>query len=294
MNEWITPAPLIDLAAEFPELAPYARTTTRLHPRRGEPSVHDSSLGGPLLWPADEPWPIQPGSYFGPFDDTPVPAVPLLQLYRRDVAQLPFPKGADLLQLLWYPIEHATTDSGDPEIMMLWRDSASVTDALSDVPRDDSDYPYVPLPCVLHPEPGVVEYPSRNADLPEGWDRSRLDGFEEESGWGAFYTLFVASGVKVGGWPSFCQEPVWPDCPDCGRRMECLLTLQEREWDGEGWKRWIPLADEQFRTSLASGTFREDQLAAQFPSGIDLGGGCINLFYCSVCPDMPYAQWYDR
>lgn len=294
MNEWITPAPLIDLAAEFSELAPYARTTTRLHPRRGEPSVHDSSLGGPLLWPADEPWPIQPGSYFGPFDDTPVPAVPLLQLYRRDVAQLPFPKGADLLQLLWYPIEHATTDSGDPEIMMLWRDSASVTDALSDVPRDDSDYPYVPLPCVLHPEPGVVEYPSRNADLPEGWDRSRLDGFEEESGWGAFYTLFVASGVKVGGWPSFCQEPVWPDCPDCGRRMEYLLTLQEREWDGEGWKRWIPLADEQFRTSLASGTFREDQLAAQFPSGIDLGGGCINLFYCSVCPDMPYAQWYDR
>lgn len=122
VNEWITPAPLIDLAVEFPELVFYVRTTTRLHPRRGEPGVRDSSLGGPLLWPVDEPWPIQPGSHFGPFDDTPVPAVPLFQLYRRDVAQLPFPEGTDLLQLLWYPIEHATTDSGNPEIMLFWRD----------------------------------------------------------------------------------------------------------------------------------------------------------------------------
>jgi len=294
MNQWTTPAPPIDAAVEFPELARYARTTTRLHPRRGEPSVHDSSLGGPLLWPAREPWPIQPGSHFGPFDDTPVPAVPLLQLYRRDVAQLPFPEGTDLLQLLWYPFEHATTDSGDPEIMMVWRDLKNLTDTLTEVPRDDSDYPNVPIPCVLHPEPGVVEYPSRNADPPEGWDWSRLEAFEEETGWGAFYTLFVASGVKVGGWPNFYHEPVSPDCPDCARRMEHLLTLDVREWDGEGWKRWIPRADERFRTSLANGTILSDQRDAQSPSGIDLGGGCINLFYCPACPDMPHAQWYDR
>ena len=56
--------------------------------------MHDSSLGGPLLWPLNEPWPVQPGSHFGPYDETPVPAVPLLQLYQRDVAQLPFPEGA--------------------------------------------------------------------------------------------------------------------------------------------------------------------------------------------------------
>lgn len=238
--------------------------------------MYDSSLGGPLLWPANEPWPIKPGSDFGPFDDTPVPAVPLLQLYRRDVAQLPFPEGTDLLQLYWYPIEHDTTDASEPEIMMVWRDSASVGEALTDVPRDDSDYPYVPVPCVLHPEPGVVEYPSRSADLPEGWDWSRLEAFEEESGWGAFYTLFVASGVKVGGWPNFYQDATWCDCR-CGRRMEQLLALDVREWDGEGWRRWIPRADERFRTSIAAGVFLEEERAAQCPSGIDLGGGCINL-----------------
>src|SRR6476619_2449693 len=52
-----TPARPFDVTALFPELAPWARTATRLHPRPGAPTVHDSSVGGPLLWPADEPWP---------------------------------------------------------------------------------------------------------------------------------------------------------------------------------------------------------------------------------------------
>ncbi|GGP87581.1 hypothetical protein [Streptomyces melanogenes] len=52
-----TPARPLDVAALFPRLAPLARTATRLHPHPGSPSPHDSSVGGPLLWPADEPWP---------------------------------------------------------------------------------------------------------------------------------------------------------------------------------------------------------------------------------------------
>ncbi|MFD9451899.1 non-ribosomal peptide synthetase [Streptomyces sp. NPDC059985] len=52
-----TPTRPFDVTALFPQLAPLARTTTRLHPRPGAPTVHDSSVGGPLLWPADEPWP---------------------------------------------------------------------------------------------------------------------------------------------------------------------------------------------------------------------------------------------
>ncbi|MFE9649894.1 hypothetical protein ACFYO0_38445 [Streptomyces sp. NPDC006365] len=52
-----TPPRPFDVAALFPELAPLARTATRLHPRPGAPTVHDSSVGGPLLWPADKPWP---------------------------------------------------------------------------------------------------------------------------------------------------------------------------------------------------------------------------------------------
>ncbi|MEU4881602.1 hypothetical protein OIE82_05060 [Streptomyces althioticus] len=52
-----TPPRPFDVTALFPELAPLARTATRLHPRPGSPTVHDSSVGGPLLWPGDEPWP---------------------------------------------------------------------------------------------------------------------------------------------------------------------------------------------------------------------------------------------
>jgi hypothetical protein len=38
-------------------MAPLARTAVRLHPRSGAPSPGDSSVGGPLLWPAAELWP---------------------------------------------------------------------------------------------------------------------------------------------------------------------------------------------------------------------------------------------
>jgi hypothetical protein len=53
-----TPPRPVDIAALFPELREHAATTTRLHPRRGTPAVTDSSIGGPLLWPAGEPWPM--------------------------------------------------------------------------------------------------------------------------------------------------------------------------------------------------------------------------------------------
>ncbi|MFF2191380.1 hypothetical protein [Streptomyces sp. NPDC058157] len=52
-----TPPRPIEVTAVFPELAALARPAIRLHPRPGSPSVRDSSVGGPLLWPAGEPWP---------------------------------------------------------------------------------------------------------------------------------------------------------------------------------------------------------------------------------------------
>lgn len=52
-----TPPRPFDVTEVFPQLAPLARTATRLHPRPGSPTPQDSSVGGPLLWPADEPWP---------------------------------------------------------------------------------------------------------------------------------------------------------------------------------------------------------------------------------------------
>ncbi|MEU1982315.1 hypothetical protein [Nocardia sp. NPDC019395] len=53
-----TPPRPVDIASVFPELAPLVRQAVRLHPRPGQPTVHQSSIGGPLLWPADEEWPV--------------------------------------------------------------------------------------------------------------------------------------------------------------------------------------------------------------------------------------------
>ncbi|MGQ4484962.1 hypothetical protein ACN6LM_006340 [Streptomyces sp. SAS_281] len=58
-----TPPRPLDVTALFPRLAPLARTATRLHPRPGAPAPRDSSVGGPLLWPAPEPWPHCPGPH---------------------------------------------------------------------------------------------------------------------------------------------------------------------------------------------------------------------------------------
>ncbi|WUQ09856.1 hypothetical protein OG259_40340 [Streptomyces sp. NBC_00250] len=53
-----TPPRPYDVEALFPALADYRRTATRLHPRPGDPNVQESSVAGPMLWPADEPWPV--------------------------------------------------------------------------------------------------------------------------------------------------------------------------------------------------------------------------------------------
>ncbi|MFE0699737.1 hypothetical protein [Streptomyces sp. NPDC058872] len=53
-----TPPRPLDVEVLFPELAAYRGTTTRLHPRPGSPRASASSVGGPMLWPVDEPWPV--------------------------------------------------------------------------------------------------------------------------------------------------------------------------------------------------------------------------------------------
>ncbi|MFE0641630.1 hypothetical protein ACFW2Y_08470 [Streptomyces sp. NPDC058877] len=53
-----TPPRPLDVEVLFPELAAYRGTTTRLHPRPGSPQASASSVGGPMLWPVDEPWPV--------------------------------------------------------------------------------------------------------------------------------------------------------------------------------------------------------------------------------------------
>ncbi|TPQ19729.1 hypothetical protein [Streptomyces sporangiiformans] len=52
-----TPERPVDIEEVIPELSGYRGLGTRLHPRPGAPRPEQSSVGGPFLWPADEPWP---------------------------------------------------------------------------------------------------------------------------------------------------------------------------------------------------------------------------------------------
>ncbi|AWZ08206.1 MULTISPECIES: hypothetical protein [unclassified Streptomyces] len=101
-----TPPRPVDVTAHFPELAPLARTALRLHPRAGAPTAADSSIGGPLLWPAREPWPTCP-EHRGPSQHGLAPED--VRLRRRILAEAwrrPREKDADLLSAE----ERATVD----------------------------------------------------------------------------------------------------------------------------------------------------------------------------------------
>jgi hypothetical protein len=68
-----TPPPPLDITGVFPELAAFARQTVRLHPRRGRPGPQDSSMGGPLLWPVGEAWPVCTRPHWGNWEWAHVP-----------------------------------------------------------------------------------------------------------------------------------------------------------------------------------------------------------------------------
>ncbi|MFG2824975.1 DUF1963 domain-containing protein [Kitasatospora sp. NPDC048365] len=285
-----TPPRPVDVETLFPELAPLARTAIRLHPRPGRPTPEQSSVGGPLLWPADEPWPVCPSTshsrgWGAPVTEGPVPLVPVVQIQRRDVPQLAFPEGTDLLQVLWCPYIVDLCDTPVP--LVLRRSGAAVGPALDATPATVADAPRdsIPAACVLHPE-AVTDYPS--ADMPEdvaeavGW---RLQELGARTGLSYSYHLAEAPGIKLGGYPSWTQEPGWPDCPDCGGTMEHLLTVASRECDGRSWRTWLPIeerADDPWPDS------------AQSPADVMFGdAGGVYVFECVTCPGRPVAYHWD-
>ncbi|MER8185963.1 DUF1963 domain-containing protein [Kitasatospora sp. NPDC094015] len=262
-----TPPRPLDVEALFPEVAAFRRNTVRLHPRRGEPGPGDSSLGGPLRWPAEEPWPLcpeHPGS----------PMVPVVQLYRADVPDpAPFPPGCDLLQVLWCPRRH----DHRWVVPSVHRRSAAAVGAVRPAPPapPEPGYGQVPRPCVLHPE-RVTEYASW--DLPQDlWDalEDRIEQVEAETGWDYQYHLSTAPGTKVGGWPGWAQEQPWPHCAGCRAPMHHLLTVESTEEHDCRWA-WTPVED---RAAPAEG--------ADLSLG-DLGG--VYLFECRSCPGRPVTH----
>ncbi len=280
------------LVAAFPELE--RRTTVRLHPRRGRTAPPESKLGGELLWPADEPWPLCP--VHGD------PLVSVLQLRCDDVPEVGCPPGSDLFQLLWCPKDHETTAYA-PLPQVFWRRAADVIEpAVAPPPAVDAARDYLPQPCRLSPE-RVVELPhafelddretlyrletwigehfeSLVADgqvwpPPDGG--SRIHG---EAGY--TYSFSSAPGTKVGGFPSWIQAAAYPLC-ERGHRMDHLLTVASGEFDGGTWWRWLP-AEER---DVWAGPTRA-RLDVQGAADIMFGDeGNLYLFVCRVCDSVP-------
>ncbi|GAA2158948.1 MULTISPECIES: hypothetical protein [Glycomyces] len=282
-----TPPRPYDLLKDFPELASYAKPAVRLHPWPGNPTVEESSIGGPLLWPADEEWPMC-GFEHAEFtvdpvdgtrvDEDPVPLIPVAQLFYRDVPGLPFADRFDLLQILWCPRDHVNTrnqPSYCPAFQVRWGRADTTDSVLAHPPQPDFAVDnYVPTACVVQPET-VTEYPDIRT-LPESLEQAlsawhRPEDEEEDDEWSTAYSFDTAHapGWKVLGygmyWGIFDPAPVM--C-DCGAEQLPLFTADTGENNG-GRQSWQPLEE--------AGT----QETYEGPVSVSIGRGyALQLFYC--------------
>jgi uncharacterized protein (TIGR02996 family) len=287
-----TPAPPLDVATAIPDFIELARTTVRLHPRRGETLPDESKIGGLFLWPEREAWPR--------CEEHDCPLVPALQLRKEDVPEVGFRSGTDLLQVLWCPHDHEGFYCVAPRLF--WRNRSQVQDPADAHPQpEEADEYYVPKPCVLLPE-RVVEYPDPfefdlSPHLRQALDESMplqdtlallqrmpVKKWELPDDVSRLYQcwLSTADGTKVGGYPDWVQAPAYSVC-SCGTRMEHLISFSSWEFDGATWGRWLPIeerdvlvSDYEIRNAVQS--------AAKWSFG---DAGTIYLFICRNCPDWP-------
>ena len=270
-----TPKPSVDIAQLFPELAPLAKETVRLHPRRGpEPGIAESKVGGTFLWPADEPWPVCPehNDFY----------VTVIQIRAEEVPEVGFPDGKNLFQLLWCPEYHDETYTTQSKIF--WRNTEEIQNPLINEFRPKSYEEHsIPTVCYFSPEK-VLEYPSAYDNSEELDDKiSQWEGEDNEG----FYEreLSVAEGTKIGGHAYWIQAPQTPIC-NCGQDMEHLLTVASWEFSGMEDSRWCPIEDKNIWT-----TNRQQIETVRNATGLMLGdAGSIYYFICRHCKDWP-IEW---
>lgn len=278
-----TPAPPFDVARDVPGIEAYARRTVRLHPRRGTPGPRDSHVGGPLLWPADEPWPRcdVPGCYLDADD----PMVTVAQLRADEFPEVAFPDGTDLVQILWCGGVHTLAWDGRESVRVFWRREADVVRALAAPPVLDPDPDRIVLrPCVIEPE-RVIEYPWYQELAPEVLERLRAWHPEPGYDWypPRYDEVATALGFKVGGSMSWATSdmPEELSCVDCDAPLNLLLQLHTYEWDPES-RRWQPVEERHLRQGTP-----EYELACE-PTGAWIGRAAHGgVFVCSAAPEHP-------
>lgn len=241
------------LLSVFPELHEYGTPALLLHPHLGNPGPQDSSVGGPLLWPTDEPWPTCEFLHYD-FDaprgaeethfDAPVALQPVLQLFARDLPdEHALPGGAELLQVLWCPNRHpqpldAFGHGYTPWLTIRSRHDTANLRPLREQPlAHTAAQEYTLPPCLLALEE-ITDYPS-DAFLPEEL-AVRIEEWEEDVPQTGhvvpkpsyFYDLAHRRGMKLGGYHRWSlTDPVPIEC-ECGTPMEHLFQIDSMEPGG--------------------------------------------------------------
>ncbi|GAA4910665.1 hypothetical protein LX16_2678 [Stackebrandtia albiflava] len=280
-----------DMEERYPFLAAYRRTAVRLHPRPGNPGVTDSSVGGPLLWPADEPWPVCEDT---DHDETPYATIAdvrrerlliatrnleqarggdgaahheaFLALRRSSRARVPEGSGGGFIgvaQLFARDVPDLPRPAGTDLLQVLWcpytHEREEYLPSVRLVWRDSAAVTTPiedPSPTVWAGEPGYV--PESCVVHPEPVPEYPL------AMWAGTPTLdgledyddewAVTHGWKVGGWGGYCgyTDIDLPEC-GCGAVTEPLLTVGNGEWSTHD-GRWRPVEDDEFTPTLAHPT----------------------------------------
>ncbi|MEV6260244.1 hypothetical protein AB0M42_05710 [Streptomyces sp. NPDC051784] len=234
------------ITSAVPGLAPYGRPAVVLHPTPGAPGVHDSSIAGPMLWPADEPWPhCSTPDELEPSGLPPVAMLPVAQVFRHDAPGDWWPEGADVFQLLWCPNTHwdppAPQADVSPVVEIRWRRAADLPQqphcGPEPVRQADEDEGFTPRPCTLAPVP-LTDFPYPEA-LPKGLrgDVNRLveETADDEGG----DVITRVAGCKFGGWPTWhLTDPRDIRCRECDASMGLLFTVASDDTTGITVGRW--------------------------------------------------------
>lgn len=237
------PEQLAGVETGTPGLAVHRGAATVLRPRPGDPGVRQSSIGGPLLWPAHETWPTCWDDHeewltyarTGPWDDLrelpldamqgPIPLLPVAQLFRSDIPGFIGPADADLMQVLWCPIDHGQA-MWCPKPTVVWRRSDEIGDVLEHPPVPPGmSGPYLPRPSLLAPE-RVLEYD--HWGIPEGFVSDEVDWYE--------------SNEKTGGFAAWGLTDPHPVHCSCGGDMRLLMCIGGHNIGvtiGRGYSLWI-------------------------------------------------------
>jgi hypothetical protein len=218
----------------------------------------------------------------GIFPD-PVVLAPVVQFFRRDAPELPFPDGTELLQILWCPGDHQ--GQLGPQPIARWRTAAEVSTAEEAFPELNHvawDHWRI-TPCDVHPET-LMEFPpicnagpnNRRvelfgilpADLEHRLrerDRAQTDKNDQ------YFRLVEAPGWKLGGWEISMPEPDHLRTCPCGAPMRPLLHVA----DDEALDHWPPNNEPDFTWGDPT------QWRDQEPTGTSIGRN--GLYWILAC-----------